>query len=321
MCEEHLKRSNNRIVQLLTERLAQGLCRQCGKHERLFGDSAFCVMCRAKNFRDGSIPIKMRKVIRQFWRMDSIAIRRELAESILPRLNDRESQIFTLRHGLHDAHDRTLEAIGKELDLTRERIRQIEERALFRLEDEGVDVSVLRPPFSAVQRPPAQSSRRKSGERASKRKTAWKLTKDALKSGTLVRKPCEVCGDEESQGHHVNYDQPLNVKWLCRAHHMKAHGKKLRTVKPVRKTQKRAKWIGNLPPANNDLYPASYLRRVITAGNPKLKQVVRGSRISGAVLLRVLRGEKVTPRILTRAFAYADKLQRERKEQVSKEAA
>jgi len=45
----------------------------------------------------------------------------------------------------------------------------------------------------------------------------------ALRDGRLVRQPCEVCGATEVQAHHDDYEKPLEVRWLCRAHHMELH--------------------------------------------------------------------------------------------------
>ncbi|MDB6455106.1 hypothetical protein [Falsirhodobacter sp. 20TX0035] len=45
----------------------------------------------------------------------------------------------------------------------------------------------------------------------------------ALNSGTLDKQPCEVCGRTVVDAHHDHYDQPLNVRWLCRRHHVKLH--------------------------------------------------------------------------------------------------
>lgn len=45
----------------------------------------------------------------------------------------------------------------------------------------------------------------------------------AIKDGTLIRKPCEVCGDEKVDGHHDDYSKPLDVRWLCRKHHILEH--------------------------------------------------------------------------------------------------
>ena len=47
--------------------------------------------------------------------------------------------------------------------------------------------------------------------------------KYALKTGKLVRWPCEVCGDEQSDGHHPDYSRPLVVVWLCKKHHREVH--------------------------------------------------------------------------------------------------
>lgn len=51
----------------------------------------------------------------------------------------------------------------------------------------------------------------------------WKLTENALLRGALKRQPCEVCGLERTHAHHVNYNEPLNVMWLCAIHHIEWH--------------------------------------------------------------------------------------------------
>ncbi|WP_106241515.1 RNA polymerase sigma factor RpoD [Allonocardiopsis opalescens] len=53
--------------------------------------------------------------------------------SILDTLSDREQRIIALRFGLADGHPRTLEQVGKEFGVTRERIRQIESKTLAKL--------------------------------------------------------------------------------------------------------------------------------------------------------------------------------------------
>ncbi len=45
----------------------------------------------------------------------------------------------------------------------------------------------------------------------------------AIHRGELVRQPCEVCGGEPAEGHHEDYSKPLNVRWLCRLHHLRLH--------------------------------------------------------------------------------------------------
>ena len=54
-------------------------------------------------------------------------------EEVLCSLNEREQKVLKLRFGLEDGRARTLEEVGKEFDVTRERIRQIEAKALRKL--------------------------------------------------------------------------------------------------------------------------------------------------------------------------------------------
>ncbi len=49
------------------------------------------------------------------------------------------------------------------------------------------------------------------------------ITASAIRGGLLVRQPCEKCGDTNSQAHHDDYSEPLQVRWLCRKHHDKHH--------------------------------------------------------------------------------------------------
>lgn len=58
---------------------------------------------------------------------------REHIDTLLQDLKEREKQVIVLRFGLLDGHPRTLEEVGKEFNVTRERIRQIEAKALRKL--------------------------------------------------------------------------------------------------------------------------------------------------------------------------------------------
>ena len=68
---------------------------------------------------------------------------REQVDRVLGHLQDRERRVLELRFGLFDGRPRTLEEIGGELNLTRERIRQIERKALGRLRGDA-NVAELR---------------------------------------------------------------------------------------------------------------------------------------------------------------------------------
>ena len=59
----------------------------------------------------------------------------QLVREVLGTLDQRENKILTMRFGLNDGRQRTLEEVGAQLGVTRERIRQIQEQALKKLRD------------------------------------------------------------------------------------------------------------------------------------------------------------------------------------------
>ena len=63
----------------------------------------------------------------------SLMLLKEQLNEVLSTLSDREARVLRLRFGLEDGRARTLEEVGKEFDITRERIRQIEAKALRKL--------------------------------------------------------------------------------------------------------------------------------------------------------------------------------------------
>ena len=63
----------------------------------------------------------------------SFSLLREQLEEVLDTLTPREKKVLELRFGMADGHSRTLEEVGKEFNVTRERIRQIEAKALRKL--------------------------------------------------------------------------------------------------------------------------------------------------------------------------------------------
>ncbi len=63
----------------------------------------------------------------------SLLVQKEEVRELLKLLNEREQKVIRLRFGLEDGRTHTLEEVGKELSITRERVRQIEARALEKL--------------------------------------------------------------------------------------------------------------------------------------------------------------------------------------------
>jgi len=64
----------------------------------------------------------------------ALAVRRRALRQLLESLPERERQVIELRYGLDGAEPRTLEQVGRSFGVTRERIRQIENNTLKRLE-------------------------------------------------------------------------------------------------------------------------------------------------------------------------------------------
>ena len=90
----------------------------------------------------------------------------------------------------------------------------------------GVDGMSTRPGVTAIPHSPRLKSRT--------RQTNWRLAnlakyeahlavRRALASGALEKQGCEVCGSVAVDAHHERYDAPLDVRWLCRCHHVRLH--------------------------------------------------------------------------------------------------
>ena len=62
-----------------------------------------------------------------------VSVTRAQLEDVLATLTPREQEVLRMRFGLRDGKPHTLEEVGKEFDVTRERIRQIESKALRKL--------------------------------------------------------------------------------------------------------------------------------------------------------------------------------------------
>lgn len=95
--------------------------------------------------------------------------------------------------------------------IARERIREYERK---RFQTEHRKKKVLEYAKKAKKRTP--------GKTRARTKVA-----NAIKSGKLVKLPCEKCGDTKSQAHHEDYRKPLDVMWLCFKHHREQHGQKV----------------------------------------------------------------------------------------------
>lgn len=73
---------------------------------------------------------------------ERVMLKEQIGE-LLSGLKEREKKVLILRFGIEDDHPRTLEEVGKELNVTRERIRQIEDKALRKLKYRAKNLQAL----------------------------------------------------------------------------------------------------------------------------------------------------------------------------------
>ena len=64
------------------------------------------------------------------------------------------------------------------------------------------------------------------------RRNAVSKVHAAIVRGDLTRLPCEVCGKPKTHAHHDDYAKPLDVRWLCPAHHGLHHSQFAGTPAP-----------------------------------------------------------------------------------------
>jgi hypothetical protein len=60
---------------------------------------------------------------------------------------------------------------------------------------------------------------------AKQKNRARKFLEQKRRSGRVTAQPCEVCGATRVEAHHIDYSRPLDVSWLCRAHHLEHHSR------------------------------------------------------------------------------------------------
>ena len=54
---------------------------------------------------------------------------------------------------------------------------------------------------------------------------AHNAVRSGLRRGLIERQACENCGDPATNAHHVDYERPLAVRWLCRVCHKREHAR------------------------------------------------------------------------------------------------
>ena len=310
MCRPHLVELTKSNKALRSARAAAGMCVYCNKRPGWFG--VYCVICRVDIGKraPNSLPLAARRALKQYQRFEDILARRTVADDLIRLLDDKRAEhLLALRHGLVDGVDHTLEEIGLEMSITRERVRQLEFRALKMLEYRGHDVTLLRPPFSALQRPPNRPIL--TSEEQRKKNRAHRLVRDAVRQGHLIKQPCEECGTAKTVAHHRDYDKPLDVQWLCRPHHMNAHGRGKGSSLPAGSTAPKkphySTWLNKVNPSNTH-YDAAAIVKALRRGQVHQAALSKLTGLNRSTLLNIVRGCPVPDHALLKVLRFCEQI-------------
>jgi len=72
--------------------------------------------------------------------------------------------------------------------------------------------------------PPSQEIAKKQwAARNAHKKKAHTAVSNAIRAGKIYPQPCCICGEYLAEAHHDDYSKPLDVRWLCKKHHMEVH--------------------------------------------------------------------------------------------------
>jgi hypothetical protein len=89
----------------------------------------------------------------------------------------------------------------------------------------------------------------------------------------LVLQLCEVCGEKKVEGHHDDYRKPLQVRWLCCAHHAREHSGKSHMFQ----------FLGEESYDPGPRLPIIHTKRApAVKGNPELIRTLRRARVAKA---------------------------------------
>ena len=80
---------------------------------------------------------------------------------------------------------------------------------------------------------------------------AWNTLDKAVRRGRVVPQPCEACGSKNAEAHHPDYQEKLDVRWLCHKHHCLLH----RAEKAEAELAKQAPLVNALLRIANEAFP------------------------------------------------------------------
>jgi hypothetical protein len=136
--------------------------------------------------------------------------------------NHLEERRAQARDAMRRKRESDPEAVNEKLRAWRKKNRQrvvLQRRQYEKENKEKTKQQATKHRSGSVYKESCASYRRNNPEKiAAKQAVAY-----AIRTGKLIKKPCEVCGSKKSQAHHTDYSKQLVVKWLCALHHKARH--------------------------------------------------------------------------------------------------
>lgn len=163
---------------------------------------------------------------------------------------------------------------------------------------------------------PSSEIKRTYKERHPDKAAAHAALTGAIRRSELVRLPCEVCGAAETEGHHDDYTKPLEVRWLCKAHHLDAHHGRFGTQAPPVDTESHAKATKAKRPAAKKAPGGGVASRPRPgrAVAPAAKKAVKALRDKGDIIpAEAVKRGRGRPKTVEDRKAYKAQKERERR--------
>ncbi len=123
---------------------------------------------------------------------------------------EKDISLFQIRKASKDGYTAACKACLSSYDKARaNNASRVKAREEYAKSDRGIAAGV--------------AARQRYIDRNPVKRKAHIIVGNAIRDGKLHKQPCEECGNSKVHAHHDDYAKPLNVRWLCPAHHSQWH--------------------------------------------------------------------------------------------------
>jgi len=183
-CTEVLRKTKRSYANKSPHGTRKKTCGKCGELKDGKYDDGYCLACRGKMAKERKARIRIEKGMRPY----NSGRKPECCRCGKIKEN--------ITYGYCSACDALAKKERRDSKVSSEEGR-IKERATYHAKKEAPDFMV--------------------------KKLARNTLNKYVSIGKVDKLPCEVCGIEKTEAHHDDYTKPLDVRWLCRKHHVEHH--------------------------------------------------------------------------------------------------